>query len=83
MTIQKFFPFSSENNTWESFNGGIIQYYAEEPVPYHEEVDWKITAFSLCGLPTFAVYPIPDPSSYDNWQQWTDDFTEIINGPTS
>lgn len=83
MTIQQFFPYSSENNTWENFNGSLLVYYSEEPIPVHDEIDWKMTARSLAGLPTFLAYPVPDPDLYNHWQDWTDDFTMIVNGPSS
>lgn len=83
MSIIEFFPFSSDGNTWENFNGSLLVYYSQEPIPMHEEADWKLTAASLAGTPTFANYPVPDPDLYDAWQHWADDFTEIINGPSN
>jgi len=68
---------------WQSWNGNLIMYYAEEPVPYGEEVFWASTAKSIAELPTFAAYPVPDPSEYADWQTWARDFTEIINGPSN
>jgi hypothetical protein len=28
------------------------------------------------------VYPVPSPDTYQNWQDWAIEFTEIINGPS-
>jgi hypothetical protein len=57
-------------------------YYGEEPIPYMTEDNWPIVAKSVSALATFANYPVPDPSEYENWQSWAKEFTEIINGPT-
>jgi len=29
----------------------------------------------------FGSYPVPSPDTYDEWQAWAKDFTQIINGP--
>jgi len=82
MSIQQFFPFLPEYSTWENWNGNLIMYYGEEPIPYVEEQDWKVTANNVAQLPTFSVYPVPLPDLYENWQDWAREFTLIINGPT-
>jgi hypothetical protein len=28
------------------------------------------------------VYPVPLPDTFDTWQDWAKEFTEIINGPS-
>jgi hypothetical protein len=82
MTIQQFFPFSSEYTTWEDFNGALLMIYSEEPIPYHSENDWQITADSMAQLPTFIAYPISNSQAHSTWQEWANDFTQIINGPS-
>jgi hypothetical protein len=82
MAINQFFPFSPDFNTWEHFNGGLLHYYGEEPIPMLSEDEWKQVALSVGQLATFINYPVPDPEMYDTWQDWTLAFTEIINGPT-
>lgn len=82
MAFQQFFPCIPDYMSWEDWNGNLIIYYSQEPVPYSEELFWPTTAKSICELPTFAAYPTPDPAAYENWQTWAKDFTEIINGPS-
>ena len=82
MSLQQFFPFSPTNMSWEDWNGNLIMYYGEEPIPYSPEIDWKVTASNVAQLPTFASYPVPIPETYENWQDWALEFTLIINGPS-
>lgn len=80
MAFQQFFPFIPDYMSWEDWNGNLILYYSQEPVPYSEELLWQGTAKNIAELPTFAAYPVPDPDQYSDWQSWAKDFTEIING---
>lgn len=83
MALQQFFPYIPEYISWEDWNGALIQFFSEEPIPYNQEPKWMETAKATCQLPTFAAYPVSDPSRFKNWQDWARDFTEIINGPSS
>lgn len=82
MAFQQFFPFLPDNMTWQDWNGNLLMYFSQEPIPYTEEADWRMTAKNVAQLPTFLVYPIPDPDKFDNWQDWTKEFTLILNGPS-
>lgn len=82
MAFEQFFPFGS-NMSWEDWNGNLLMFYGEEPIPYHDELNWKSTAKSVVQLATFEVYPVPDPELFENWQDWADEFTFIINGPSN
>jgi hypothetical protein len=84
MSEPVFFPFIPENMEWEPWNGNLIMFYSEEPIPYtKDEKDWKMVAKNVSQLPTFEVYPVPDPDLYDDWKDWAFEFTLIINGPTT
>jgi hypothetical protein len=83
MAVQNFFPFSPSGATWESWNGNLIMFFGEEPIPYNNEINWKQTAANVAELPTFSVYPVPDPNRFASWQDWALEFTQIINGPSS
>lgn len=82
MSFEQFFPFGS-NMSWEDWNGNLISYYGEEPIAYHEEINWRETARGVSQLTTFEVYPVPNPDVYENWQDWANEFTLIINGPSN
>jgi hypothetical protein len=82
MAIQSFFPCGPDFMSWEDWNGNLVMFYGEEPIPALPEIDWKIVASNVAQLPTFLSYPVPDPALYENWQDWAYEFTEIINGPT-
>ena len=82
MALQQFFPFIPDGMDWECWNGNLVMYYAEEPIPYLSEMEWPSVAKSVSELPTFINYPVPDPTEYPDWQSWAKEFTEIINGPT-
>ena len=82
MSIQQFFPFSPSLSSWESWNGNLIQFYGEEPIPYNSEDNWKHTANSVAQLATFGAYPVPSAESFDSWEDWALNFTQIVNGPS-
>lgn len=74
------FPFVPQHSTWENFNGNLIMYYGQEPIPYSVEANWMVTAKNMAQLPSFSVYPLPDPEKYSNWQDWASEFALIVNG---
>ena len=83
MAINVFIPGGSAYTTWEDWNGGLIHFVSEEPIPYNIEANWKDTASNVVALATFANYPLSDPELFDTWQDWVDNFNQIINGPSS
>ena len=83
MSVRKteaFFPFSPDYMSWEDWNGNFILYYGQEPIGVSIEDDWKTIASQIAQLQTFSAYPISDPAIYENWQDWANEFTLIING---
>ena len=82
MAFQEFFPCIPDYMSWEDWNGNLIMFYGQEPIPYGDELSWSQIAKTVVELPTFANYPVPDPTEYPDWQSWAKDFTEIINGPS-
>jgi hypothetical protein len=83
MSLQTFFPFIPEGSDWQTWNGNLIMFFSEEPIPYVEDdTQWRMVAKNVSQLPTFEVYPVPDPDLYQNWQPWASEFTLIINGPS-
>jgi hypothetical protein len=82
MSLQTFFPFIPEGSDWQTWNGNLIMFFSEEPIPYVEDDEqWRMVAKNVSQLPTFEVYPVPDPDLYQTWQPWASEFTLIINGP--
>jgi hypothetical protein len=82
MAFEQFFPCGT-NMPWEDWNGNLIMFYGEEPIPYSTEDEWRSTAQSVAQLTTFQVFPVPDPDTFENWQDWAEEFTMIINGPSA
>ena len=80
MTVLSFFPFSSQYITWEEWNGNLIHYFSEEPIPHNVEQDWKLTAEAVVQLPNFSPYALPDPELFPTWQEWADGFSQTLNG---
>lgn len=78
--FQQSFPYSPDYMSWEDWNGNFILWYGQETVPYHTEDDWQTAAAQIMMLPIFSNYPVPDPKTYDNWQNWAKEFRLIING---
>ena len=82
-TIRQIIEFGTEGSTWESWNGSLVHYFGEEPIPYMAEEDnWRDVASTVVSLPTFVSYAPPDPADYITWQSWANDFIVAVNGPT-
>ena len=81
-SVQEFFPFIPDYMDWESWNGNVIVWYGQENIPFHPEEEWQITAKCLAESPTFSTYPVPDPELFASWQDWANEFTLIVNGPS-
>jgi|TARA_R110000868_G_scaffold15996_3_gene72346 hypothetical protein len=80
---QQFFPFSPEYSTWDDWNGNLLHYYGEQSISVLPEDQWREVAMSIISTPFFGVYGIPDPLSYESWQEWAEQFTLVLNGPSN
>lgn len=81
-TLKEIVQFLPTDMEWDNWNGNLLHYYGEEPIPYVDEDNWKTTANFLAGLATFSNYLVPDADTYDDWREWAKDFIESVNGPT-
>jgi len=68
--------------TWEDWNGDLLHYFGEDPLPMVPEEEWRTLAYALTSLATFDNYAVPDPVLYENWQDWVSNLLFSINGPT-
>lgn len=75
-------PFIAGDNTWESWNGNMIHYFGQEPLPRVEEDEWPMFANNMIMLPTFSTYGLPGPEGYKSWQDWVSAVVGMVNGPT-
>jgi hypothetical protein len=82
MAFQEFFPFNPSTMSWEDWNGNLILFYGAQPIPYLEEEHWLEVAKNVAQLPIFSTYPVPDPDLFPSWQDWANEFTLIVNGPS-
>ena len=80
--FQQYFPFSPEYSTWEDWNGNVAIWYGQENIPQVSEAEWQSAAQQIMETPTFAVFPISSPNTFETWQEWAEDFSQIINGPS-
>lgn len=78
--FQQFFPFLPDHSTWENFNGNLVLYYAEEGIPYMDEINWRVTAKNITQVVKFSGYIVSDPDLFPSWQDWAREFGLIING---
>jgi hypothetical protein len=75
-------PFLSQDSTWESWNGAMLHYFGEEPLPIVAEPDWQQFAAAMVGLPTFSVYGISDGQGILDWREWASQVIGMVNGAT-
>lgn len=81
-SIQQYFPYTTEYTSWEDWNGNFTVWYGQEPIPHTSEDNWQETALHIAMLPTFAAYPVPGPEYFATWQEWANEVSTIINGPS-
>lgn len=81
--LKQSIPFVAGNSTWEDWNGNMLHFFGEEPLPYVPELSWQDFGQAMLGLPTFSSYAIPSPERYEDWRDWVGDLITVINGPTN
>lgn len=81
-TIRQEIPFLPDNEPWEDWNGSMLEYFSQEPIPYVTEENWRDFALSMTGTPTFANYALPGPDGFERWQDWVLSIIGLVNGPT-
>lgn len=67
---------------WEFWNGNMLHYFGEEPLPYVTEEDWRVFAHAMGSTTTFAAYGFPDSEGYDDWREWARTIIGLVNGPS-
>lgn len=75
-------PQLPEGISWEDWNGNLIHYFGEEPIPYLPEDRWHEMAHAMASLTTFAAYGFPDSDTFDDWRDWARTVIGLVNGPT-
>ena len=76
-------PFIAGDSTWDSWNGNMLHYFGEEPLPRVDEENWPEFARNMVSLTAFSAYGIPEPDGYSRWQDWVSTVVTMVNGPTS
>lgn len=80
--IRQEIPFLPDGEPWEDWNGSMLEYFGQEPIPYVTEENWKDFAQAMVGTSTFAAYALPGPDGYERWQDWVFAIIGLVNGPT-
>ena len=80
--FQSFFPCLPNYMSWEDWNGNLAIYYGQKNIEFSPEEDWRYGAMNIVQSETFGRYPVPNPDTYETWQDWALEFTAIINGPS-
>jgi hypothetical protein len=80
--FQQFFPVLPDYMTWEDWNGNLLIYYGQRNIETASELNWREGAYNIVQSPVFGRYPVPDPKTFETWQDWAREFTTIINGPS-
>jgi len=75
-----FIQFSPDYSTWADWNGQMIHYFGDQPIPVLPEPKWAEVANAIITLPAFDVYSMPAPEAFQNWRDWARIFTQSING---
>jgi hypothetical protein len=76
------FPFGTAYSSFEEWSGNFIQWYGKEAIGQGTDDNWQEIAHQIVNTPSFSAYGIKSPNEYDTWQEWAEDITLAINGPT-
>ena len=76
-------PQLPEGVSWEDWNGNMLHYFGEEPLPMVGEDNWELFALTMSSLTTFSAYGLPDPEEADDWKDWVNQVITVVNGPIS
>jgi hypothetical protein len=76
-------PFIAADATWDSWNGNMLHYFGEEPLPRVDEAEWPEFARQMIQLTAFAAFGLPTPDGFGTWQDWVSTVVTMVNGPTS
>jgi len=80
--IVQSFPFATAYMDFEEWTGNFIQWYGQEGVGQGTETEWQEIARQIVAVPSFAAYGLQSPEAYGTWQEWAEDLSLAINGPT-
>lgn len=80
--IRQSIPFIAGASTWEDWNGNMLHFFGEEPLPYVPEQNWREFGQAMLTLSTFSSYAIPSPNNYADWRDWVSATITAVNGPT-
>jgi len=81
--IPQFFPCTTQHMSWDDWNGNLAIYYSQEHIMFQPEENWRQAAQHMASLATFQPFPLPNPEAYENWQDWANEFTLIVNKPNA
>jgi hypothetical protein len=76
------FPFSTAYMDFEEWAGNFIQWYGKEAIGQGAEDNWREIADQITGSPSFSAYGLPNHEKFETWQEWADQVSQAINGPT-
>ena len=79
--FQQFFPCIPDYMSWEDWNGNLAIYYGQKNIMFTGEEHWQEGAMNIVNSETFGNYAIPNPATFNTWQEWALEFTQLINGP--
>lgn len=82
MIIRQAIVMYPEGATWEAWNGDLLHYFGEEPLPMVDEDNWQDLANAVTNLATFNNFALPDPQGFETWQDWASELILAVNGPT-
>jgi len=82
LSVGQFFPCVPDMMSWEDWNGNMAIYFGSQNVMFAPEKNWKAAAQQMSSMAAFEPYPVPSPDHFENWQDWANEFTLIINGPS-
>jgi hypothetical protein len=72
--------FLPDYSSWEDWNGNLLHYFGEQQFPFLPEVQWRDVANAVTVNPVFDKYAIPNPETFETWQDWASGLIAAVNG---
>jgi hypothetical protein len=72
--------FLPDYSSWEDWNGNLLHYFGEQQFPFLPEEQWLDVAMAVTVNPVFDKYAIPNPETFEKWQDWANGLIAAVNG---
>ena len=79
--VQSALVYDPRYHTFESWASLMCEQYAAQQLEYpNQSTDWKAWGAGLNAIDLFTNNAVPNPYSFDDWQDWASSLVNVMNG---